>query len=99
MVSSRAGAVRVSASGPVGGLSVMSAWCVAAALECALVVNKSGVVEEAGWRASGVQVAVGVAELVAVEEEEEAAAGCWARLGKLGLLVGPEPCERSTRSH
>ena len=88
----------MSASGAVGGLGVMSVWCVAAAVECALVVDESGVVEEAERRTSSVRVAVGVAELVAVVEEE-AAAGRWARLGKLGLLAGAELCERSTRSH
>ena len=88
----------MSASGAVGGLGVMSVWCAAAAVECALVVDESGVVEEAERRTSSVRVAVGVAELVAVVGEE-AAARRWARLGKLGLLAGAEPCERSTRSH
>ena len=88
----------MSASGAVGGLGVMSVWCAAAAVERVLVVDESGAVGEAGRRTSGVQVAVGVAELVAVVEEE-AAALRWARLGKLGLLAGAEPCERSTRSH
>ena len=89
----------MSASGAVGGLGVVSVWCAAAAAECVLVVDESGAVGEAGRRTSGVQVAVGVAELVAVVEEEEAAALRWARSGKLGFLAGAEPWERNTRSH
>ena len=75
----------------------MSAWCAAAAVACVLAVDESGAVE-AEQRTCGVQVVAEAAELVAVVEEE-AAAGRWARLGKLGLLAGAEPCERSTRSH
>ena len=74
----------------------MSAWCAAAAVACVLAVDESGAVE-AEQRKCGVEVVAEAAELVAAVEE--ATAGRWVRLGKLGVLAGVETCKRSTRSH